>query len=66
MITDVSVGNFNADGKDDLFCRFSGGKTNVAISTIKGKKSEEGGYSGLFTNLESIEFVKFYIPSTKD
>ena len=38
LCSGVSVGDYNADGMDDLFCHTSDGRTTVAISTVTGKR----------------------------
>ena len=39
FISDISVGDLNADGMDDLYCHTNDGNTTVAKSTVKGKYS---------------------------
>ena len=39
MLPGLSVGDFNNDGMDDLYCHTNDGNTTVAISTVKGKRA---------------------------
>ena len=39
LFSGVSVGDFNADGMDDLYCHTPNGNTTVAISTVPGKRT---------------------------
>ena len=47
FVLGLSVGDFNADGMDDLYCHTDDGNTNVARSTVKGSAYD-------FTNARNI------------
>ena len=37
FVLELSVGDLNADGMDDLYCHTTDGNVTVAKSTVKGK-----------------------------
>ena len=41
MVSELAVGDLNADGMDDLYCQTSDGNVTVSISTVKGKRITE-------------------------